>query len=138
MSFARVSAGRRSARFLAVMPVSSIPMMMIPISVAMMMMVMMMITVAAVTMLRRRPFVRVLEVRGIDDAFRRMRTRLVIFEAVEVAELLATVRLGALEVLTAAGNGRRFGTFARVEAEALGERGVVVFRVRTSGFTFGG
>ena len=107
-------------------------MMMIPISVAMMM-VMMMIAVAAVTMLRRRPFVRILKVRRIDDAFRRMRARLVIFEADEVGEFLAAVRLGALEVLTTgAGNGRGFRTFARVEAEALGERGVVVFRVRTS------
>ena len=52
------------------MPVSS--MMVIPISVAMMM-VMMMISIAPVTVLRRRPFVRVLEVRRINDAFRRMR-----------------------------------------------------------------
>ena len=73
-------------------------------------------------------FVGVFKMRRIDDAFWRMRTRLMIFEAVKVAKLFTTIGFFAFKILSRSG---RFGTLARVEAKPFGETHVVVLSVRT-------
>lgn len=82
MTFTSVFTRRRAPRVFAVMP------MMIAIPMTMMMVMM----VVAIAMSRgRTSLVGVLEMRRVHDAFRGMRTRLMILESVNVAEFLAAI-----------------------------------------------
>ena len=117
MSFARVFSRSRTARIFPMMPMIAIP-------------VAMMISITAMSRRGGAAFLRVLKVGGVDDAFRRMRTRLVILESVEVTKFLATIGLRAFKVLAAGGHDS-FGAFTGIEAKSFGERRLIVLGVGT-------